>query len=137
MKHLTSVAVFVAVVLLTVGCGGGDRQAVNDYLDAALPLLEEWHISYSSVTSDSRTALAPVIDKIQDIRQRYSALEPPEPCEDLHQYVMSAMDHSIRGFTAYRDDAPKEDVERELTLTQQQLDMAREALAELSVEYSD
>jgi hypothetical protein len=102
----------VFALLLLAACAGSPLAAAPTpepscaeqsapFISQVQPLVQEWTDAATLAGQTPRVALAPQIDKLQEIRRRAQALEAPACAMPAKQHLVDSMDFSIKGFLAF------------------------------------
>ena len=125
----------LALVVLVVLAGCGQRKEVVAYLEDSQSILERWSDAYDRAASTGRIALAPVIGELQEVRRDFGDLDPPEDAAYMHSAVLDAMNFSIDGFLLFMADEDEAEVSRLFSLAERSMGWAFDDLDELREEY--
>ncbi len=117
---ICSLIVSVVALILLAGCTGSPLAAAPTpepscaeqsapFISQVQPLVQEWSDAATLAGQTPRVALAPQIDKLQEIRRRAQALQSPACAMPAKQHLVDSMDFSIKGFLAFLGQQPRSD----------------------------
>ena len=109
---------------------------VQEYLEAVKALQEEYQDAFQIAGNPDTVDRGPAISDLQQMRRRLEQLEPPEPCQVIHQHVTDGMDYIIEGLLAFAaGDIPESN--RLFGLGSESIDLVNDELRRLVAEYGD
>jgi len=96
----------LAVAVFLVACSAvvEEKCSREEYLDLIEPYYEQWADVAKLAASTPRIALAPSIERLQEIRREVAALDVPECAEFTHESLVEFMSAQIDGFLAFLGD---------------------------------
>ncbi len=104
-----------------------------EYWNSLQKVLDQWNDGIALASSTSRLNLAPVIARLQEIKQSVSVLDPPECAVPLSVSIIQSMDAEIAVYLAFMRNASEPEmfmVRRQARYLQESMDEQFQALRE-------